>query len=183
MCHGILKTKEQEKTVAAEPAEDAEDAENAEKCYRVGQASSQDCPVRRSINHGVSMLRDQELTYRIRGCIYEVYRQLGYGFLESIYQKALVMELVQAGLEVEVERPVIVTYKGEEVGVFRLDLVVQGRVIVELKAQRQFPLGAEAQVLNYLKATNLKVGLLANFSFPKATVRRIVLENQKYPGE
>ncbi|SFR51276.1 GxxExxY protein [Marinobacter daqiaonensis] len=121
------------------------------------------------------MLKDAELTYRIRGCVYEVYRQLGHGFLESVYQKALVHELTGKGLLVEQEKPVVIRYKGQEIGGFRLDLLVENSVIVELKAQQKLPVGSEAQLMNYLRATNLKVGLLVNFTFPKAVVRRIVL--------
>jgi len=121
-----------------------------------------------------SMLRDEELTYRIRGCVFEVYRQLGHGFLESVYQKALVHELTEKGVSVEEEKPVTINYKGQEIGGFRLDLVVENKVIIELKAQQKLPLGAEAQLMNYLKATGLKTGLLVNFTFPKATIKRIV---------
>ncbi|PAV24431.1 GxxExxY protein [Tamilnaduibacter salinus] len=124
------------------------------------------------------MLRDEELTYRIRGCIYEVYRQLGHGFLESVYQKALVAELGRQGLAVEQEWPVQIFYKGTDVGEFRLDLVVERRVILELKAQKTLPRGAETQLLSYLKARGIKLGLLANFTYPKTYVKRIILEYQ-----
>ena len=124
------------------------------------------------------MLRDEELTYRIRGCVFEVYRQLGHGFLESVYQKALVAELGRQNLKVQEECPVNIYYKGQDVGVFRLDLVVESRVIIELKAQKTMPQGAEAQLMNYLKATGLKLGLLVNFTYPKAQVKIIILENQ-----
>ncbi|WP_404363760.1 GxxExxY protein [Marinobacter sp.] len=122
------------------------------------------------------MLRDEELTYRIRGCIYEVYRQLGHGFLESVYQKALIAELQARGMGVQEELPVNIFYKGQDVGLFKLDLVVENRVVIELKAQKVLPLGAEAQLINYLKATGIKLGLLANFTYPKASVKRVVLE-------
>ncbi|MCH8498138.1 MAG: GxxExxY protein [Marinobacter sp.] len=124
------------------------------------------------------MLRDEELTYRIRGCIFEVYRQLGHGFLESVYQKALITELQSQRLTVQAEHPVTIFYKGQDVGLFRLDLVVENRVIIELKAQKVLPQGAEAQLINYLKATGMKLGLLANFTYPKAFVKRVILENQ-----
>ena len=121
------------------------------------------------------MLKEEELTYRIRGCIFEVYRQLGHGFLESVYRKALAYELERTGLRVEQEKPVDIDYKGMAIGGFRLDLLVEEKVIVELKAQQKLPIGAESQLMNYLKATGLRVGLLANFCFPKASVRRIIL--------
>ena len=121
------------------------------------------------------MLRDKELTYRVRGCVYEVYRQLGHGFLESVYQQALICELTRNGIRTEHEKPIVVNYKGQEIGTFRLDLLVEDSIIVELKAQQKLPLGAEAQLLNYLRATNMRTGLLVNFAFPKASIKRIVL--------
>ena len=121
------------------------------------------------------MLREKELCYRITGCAYEVYRHLGHGFLESVYQKALYQELHNKGLKVQSEQPVTIFYKGVNVGDHRLDLVVEDRVIIELKAQKQIPVSAEPQLINYLKATGKQLGLLVNFTFPKATVKRIVL--------
>lgn len=121
------------------------------------------------------MLKEENLTYRVRGCIYEVYRHLGHGFLEGVYQQALLNELESNGIKVRSEVPVEVIYKGKVVGAHRLDLLVENQLILELKAQQKLPLGAKAQLLNYLKATNLQVGLLVNFTFPKATVERLVL--------
>ncbi|MCK7544307.1 GxxExxY protein [Marinobacter bryozoorum] len=121
------------------------------------------------------MIRDEDLTYRVRGCVYEVYRHLGHGFLESIYQRALLQELERKGLGVESEVPISVRYKGQVIGDCRVDLLVENRIIIELKAQQKLPLGAKAQLLNYLKATGLNLGLLVNFTFPKATIERIVL--------
>lgn len=121
------------------------------------------------------MLKDEELTYKIRGCVFEVYRHLGAGFLESVYQKALARELQQAGLTVASEVPVVIHYKGEPLAEHRLDLLVENSVIIELKAQKTLPLSAEPQLINYLKAAGKELGLLVNFSFPKAVVRRVVL--------
>ena len=121
------------------------------------------------------MLREKELCYRITGCVYEVYRHLGHGFLESVYQKALIAELQSRGLSALSEQPVNILYKGVNVGEHRLDLIVEDRVIVELKAQQKMPISAESQLINYLKATGKELGLLVNFTFPKATVKRIVL--------
>ncbi|PVY70807.1 GxxExxY protein [Tamilnaduibacter salinus] len=101
-----------------------------------------------------------ELTYSIKGAIFEVSRELGYGFLERVYQKALVEELLSRGLSVEQEYPVNVRYKGKEVADFRLDLLVENQVIIELKAQSRMPVGAEAQLINYLRATRFQIGLL-----------------------
>ena len=121
------------------------------------------------------MLKEKELCYEITGCVYEVYRHLGHGFLESIYHKALCQELQSKGLKVQSELPVSIFYKGIKIGDHRLDLLVEDRVIVELKAQKQMPLAAESQLINYLKATGKELGLLVNFTFPKATVKRMVL--------
>ena len=118
---------------------------------------------------------EEELTYKIRGAIFEVYRQLGHGFLEVVYQKALLLELVARGLEVKYEVPLLVHYKGHEVGEFRADLTVENRVLLELKAQLSLHPSTEAQVINYLKATGLNLGLLINFSWPKASIKRIAL--------
>lgn len=120
------------------------------------------------------MLREEKLTYRIQGCVFEVNKHLGHGFLESVYHKALFAELRSAGLHVESEKPVEVRYKGLVVGEYRLDLLVENKVVIELKAQQKLPPGAEAQLLNYLKATNLKIGLLVNFTAPRATIKRII---------
>ncbi|MAK51985.1 MULTISPECIES: GxxExxY protein [Marinobacter] len=121
------------------------------------------------------MLKEKELCYRITGCVYEVYRHLGAGFLESVYQKALIQELQFAGLAVQCEVPVVIHYKGEPIAEHRVDLLVENAVIIELKAQKQMPISAEPQLINYLKATGKELGLLVNFSFPKAVVKRVVL--------
>lgn len=121
------------------------------------------------------MLREKELCYEITGCVYEVYRHLGHGFLEGVYQKALCEELQSKGLEVASELPVTIYYKDVNVGDHRLDLVVEDRVVIELKAQKQMPASAQPQLINYLKATGKQLGLLVNFAYPKATVKRVVL--------
>ncbi|XGA79233.1 GxxExxY protein [Halomonas sp. CH40] len=121
------------------------------------------------------MLKEEELTYRVRGAIFEVSNQLGAGFLESVYQKALAIELSSQGLKVETERPVDIYYKHQLVGKHRLDILVEDRVILELKAQSQMPASAEAQVINYLRATGMPIGLLVNFTYPKVSIKRIVI--------
>ena len=120
------------------------------------------------------MLREEELSYRIRSAVFEVNRVLGAGFLESIYQKALVYELRQSGLQVQEEVPVSVFYKDRVVGEHRMDIVVENSVVLELKAQPKLPISAEPQLINYLKATGMSVGMLVNFTFPKAFIKRIV---------
>lgn len=121
------------------------------------------------------MLKEKELCYKITGCAYEVYRNLGNGFLESVYHKALCHELTLKGLNYASELPVNVVYKGVTVGQHRLDLLVEDKVILELKAQPQLPNSAKPQLINYLKATRREVGLLINFTYPRATVKRIVV--------
>jgi GxxExxY protein len=121
------------------------------------------------------MLLEEELTYRIQGCVFEVNKHLGHGFLESIYHNAMLHELRSAGLAVETEKPVSVLYKGKSVGEHRLDLVVESKVILELKAQSRLNLGAEAQLLNYMKASRIPLGMLINFTAPRATIKRLVL--------
>lgn len=118
---------------------------------------------------------EEELTYKIRGAIYEVYRTLSHGFLESVYQNALLFELSQQGLKASSEVPLPVIYKGQVVGDYRADIIVENKVVLELKAQKQLPVIAEAQLMNYLKATGIKIGLLVNFTHPKATIQRIVM--------
>ena len=121
------------------------------------------------------MLEAEQLTYAIRGCVYEVYRRLGCGFLEKVYERALLVELRLQGLQVESQVPIEVRYKGEIVGEYFADVIVNRSVILELKAQPHVPSACEAQLLNYLNATGMQLGLLVNFAFPKATIKRIVL--------
>jgi GxxExxY protein len=122
----------------------------------------------------VVQLEEEGLTWKVRGCVYDVYRELGHGFLERVYQRALLMELERRGVGAHSNVHIPVEYKGQLVGNFVADIVVEERVVVELKAQRRMPLGTEAQLINYLKASGMRVGLLINFAFPKATVTRIV---------
>lgn len=116
----------------------------------------------------------RELSYRVRGCVFEVYRQLGAGFLEKVYHRALLIELDAAGISAESNHAVSVSYKGHIVGHFVADVVVEDRIVVELKAQPRLPSGAESQLLNYLRATGLRVGFLVNFVHPAASIRRVV---------
>lgn len=121
------------------------------------------------------MLEDEKLTYKIRGCIYDVYRELGAGFLEKVYENSLEIELLNQGLHVEKQYSLAVNYKGTTVGEFVADFVIEDRVILELKAVNKLLPVHEAQLLNYLKVANIKVGLLVNFTYPKAIVKRVVL--------
>jgi len=118
---------------------------------------------------------EKDLVYAINACVFEVYRQLGHGFLEKVYENALVREFQAREIAVEAQVPFSVRYKGVIVGEYCADLVVDDKVIVEVKAVERLHPAHEAQILNYLKATGKKIGLLVNFTHPKATVKRFVL--------
>ena len=115
-----------------------------------------------------------EITYKINGAIFEVNRVLGPGFLEKIYENALIIELKSRGLKAEQQVPIKVAYKDTVVGDHIADIIVEMAVIIELKTVEQLTKLHEAQLLNYLKATGLKVGLLVNFQDTKAEIKRLV---------
>lgn len=114
-----------------------------------------------------------ELTEIIIGCCYEVYNSLGYGFLEKVYENALCVELKQKKIKVEQQKKLTVFYKEEIVGEYIADLIVDDRVVVELKTIEKLAQIHRSQVLNYIKATNKKLGLLINFSPVTVEVKRI----------
>ena len=115
-----------------------------------------------------------DVTEKIIGAAFEVYRSLGYGFLESVYQKAMQVELQSIGPKAEIECPIKVKYKGIIVGEFRADIFVNEVVIVELKTAKNYSSEDEPQLLNELKATGVKVGLLINFGRAKVEFKRMV---------
>ena len=117
--------------------------------------------------------QEDRVTEAIIECIIRVHQTLGAGFLESVYQRALVIELEKRDLGVESEKEVTVFYDQQEVGRHRLDLVVEDKVIVELKTVEELSKAHYAQARSYLKATGLKTGLLVNFAKEKADFRRI----------
>jgi len=120
----------------------------------------------------------RELTEQIIKAFYRVYNTLGYGFLEKVYENALVLELMAGGLRVEQQKRLQVYYENHVVGDYFADLVVEDLVIIELKVADALTLAHEAQLLNYLKATSVEVGLLFNFG-PQATFRRKVFTNSR----
>jgi GxxExxY protein len=122
------------------------------------------------------LLFEQE-TYEIRGAVFEVYREMGCGFLEAVYQECLEKELAKRGVPFIAQQELQILYKGHPLKqIYRPDLVCFDEIIVELKALSKTTPEHQAQVLNYLKATGKQLGLLVNFgSHPKATVERIVL--------
>jgi GxxExxY protein len=113
-----------------------------------------------------------ELTERIIGCAYKVHKELGAGFLEKVYENALRIELEDAGLDVIQQYPVPVNYHGQMIGDFYADLMVEGRVIVELKAIYKLAKEHEVQLVNYLAATGIDNGLLINFGLSVEVKRK-----------
>lgn len=116
-----------------------------------------------------------KLTYAINGAVFEVNRLLGPGFLEKVYENALIVELEKRGLKAENQFPINVSYKGKTVGEYIGDILVEDRVLIELKTVERIDRIHEAQLLNYLKATGLQVGLLVNFKHEEANIKRMVL--------
>lgn len=119
------------------------------------------------------------LSKQVISCAFEVSNQLGAGFLESVYENALCLELQNRDIAHERQKHIEVFYKGHQVGSYVADLLVEGRLLVELKALTGFAGQHEAQLMNYLKATGIKVGLLLNFGTPKVGVRRIVWQYEE----
>lgn len=117
----------------------------------------------------------EDITYKINNAIFEVNRILGAGFLEKIYENALMIELREKGLKVENQVPISVIYKGNRIGEYFADILVEDQIILELKAIESLQKIHQAQILNYLKATGLKIGLLVNFTYPKAEIKRFVM--------
>jgi GxxExxY protein len=125
-----------------------------------------------------SSYKHSELTDTIIGVFYEVYNELGFGFLESVYRKALKLSLEEKELKVEAEVPVPVFFRGINVGDFRADLVVNRLILLELKTAETIVVAHEAQLLNYLRATTLELGLILNFG-PRPQVRRLLFDNAR----
>jgi len=118
--------------------------------------------------------KHKELTGEIINDAHTVHNELGYGFLERVYHKSLFIELSKRGYSVEFEKPIEVRYDNQVVGEFFADLLVENKVVVEVKAADKYANVFEAQLLNYLKATRLEVGLIINFG-PSVEVKRMVL--------
>ena len=123
-------------------------------------------------------LKHSELTDKIIGVFYDVYNELGYGFLESTYAEALAMALDESGLSVAREVPVPVWFRGKKVGQYFADVLVDDVVMLELKAARTLESAHEAQLLHYLRATNVEVGLLLNFGM-RPQFRRLLFDNER----
>jgi GxxExxY protein len=123
-------------------------------------------------------LQHRELTEKIIGLFYDVYNELGFGFLESVYEEAMGIALTDAGLKIQRQYPVPVWFRGRQIGDFKADLLVEEKIILELKAARSMDLAYEKQLLNYLRGTRLEVGLLLNFG-PRAEFRRLAFSNER----
>lgn len=119
-----------------------------------------------------------DLTDIANGAFYRVYNTMGFGFLESVYRNALAIELTKAGVEFDREVPVDAWYDGELVGRFRADFLLEGRVILEVKASQALSPADPKQLLNYLRGSNVEVGLLIHFG-PKPAVKRMLYTNDR----
>ncbi|MBW2250788.1 MAG: GxxExxY protein [Deltaproteobacteria bacterium] len=116
----------------------------------------------------------EELSKKIIGAAIKVHRELGPGFLENIYEEALKIEFSEHNIDYESQKKIKIKYLGTEIGMHRLDLLVEKKIIIELKAVKEFADIHFAQLRSYLKATGLKIGLLLNFSRPTLEIKRIV---------
>ena len=114
----------------------------------------------------------KKLTEKIIGCAYRVYNRMGFGFLESVYEKCMLIELNKAGLNADSQKPIKVYYDNEVVGDFVADIIVNDTIILELKSVRRIIRAHEVQLVNYLVATRRPVGLLLNFGERKVDVKR-----------
>jgi GxxExxY protein len=126
-----------------------------------------------SVESGLALMHGS-ITREIIGAFYDAYNELGHGFLEAVYQRAMPVLLAERGLRTEIERPILIHFHGVNIGAYRADLIVESRVVVECKvATRILPLH-EAQLLHYLKATGINVGLILNFG-SQPGMRRMLL--------
>ena len=123
-------------------------------------------------------LLHSDITEQVIGAFFEIYRGFGYGFQELVYANALAIELGLRGLEVAREAPTQIHWKGHPVGIYRIDLLVSGAVIVEAKTVEKIGPAHERQLMNYLRATNIEVGLLLNFG-PESSYKRLVYSNDR----
>ena len=123
-------------------------------------------------------LKYADVTEKIIGIFYDVYNELGYGFLESVYEESLVIALRQEGLMVKRQVPVPVWFRNQKVGEFRADVTVEECVLLELKCAKGLDPAHEAQVLHYLRSTDIEVGLLLNFGL-RPQFRRLLFDNER----
>ena len=123
-------------------------------------------------------MKHSDLTAKIIQAAYKVHNTLGFGFLEKIYQNALLIEILKSGLKAEKEKPIKVIYEDQLVGDYAADIIVEDKVILELKAVKDLHPAHEAQLVNYLKATGIEIGLLINFG-ESVVVKRKILDSKR----
>ena len=128
-------------------------------------------------------MKVDDITYKVRAAVFEVNHEMGSGFLEKVYENSMMVELRRQGLKAKAQVPLEVRYKGEVVGEYQADILVEDQVLVELKAVERLQSVHEAQILNYLKATGIRVGLLVNFRYPKAEIKRYVFDPKENPAD
>ncbi|MCP5101505.1 MAG: GxxExxY protein [Chloroflexi bacterium] len=121
-----------------------------------------------------------ELSEKIIGCAYRVYNEMGFGFLESVYEKCLMIELKKAGINAQAQHPIKVIYDGEIVGNFLADIIVEDVIVLELESVRRLIKAHEVQLVNYLIATQKDVGLLINFGGSRVEIKRKVRRLPEY---
>jgi len=123
-------------------------------------------------------LKHAALTERIIKIFYQVYNELGFGFLEAVYENAMAIALIEAGIKVAQQAPIAVYFRGRQVGDYRCDLLVEDKVILELKAVKAITPEHQAQALHYLRATEIEVALILNFG-EKPDFKRQVFDNER----
>ena len=136
--------------------------------------------------HGLTQMNtDKDLKYKeisdkILKAFYKVYNVFGYGFLEKIYEKSLMIELKKLGLKCVNQHPIAVYYEGEIIGNYIADIIVEGKILIELKSVKTLTIQDESQLLNYLSCTEIEIGLLLNFG-PKPQTKRKIFDNERKP--
>jgi len=153
----------------------AADGRRRRRLFCSADLAEQKGAIRLAAERAQCYLNVNDITYAINGAVFEVNRLLGPGFLEKVYENALMVELKKRGLKARSQVPIEVSYKGKMVGEYIGDILVEDKVLVELKTVEQLNKIHEAQLLNYLKATGFQVGLLVNFKHEKAEIKRMVL--------
>jgi GxxExxY protein len=125
---------------------------------------------------------DEQLTGQIIQAFYKVYNTLGHGFIESVYHNSMIVEFVNSGISIETEKPIAVYYQDRVVGAFSADLVIESKVILELKSKEALHPAHEAQLTNYLRATDIELGFLFNFGKQAEFKRKYFSNAKKHRG-
>jgi len=146
------------------------DEQDIQDCFLLVYPEYPEYPCKKKVT---SMLLHQEITREVIGCCFEVINELGAGFLESVYENALLIALQEKGIYVEAQVPLNVFFREHNVGHFIADIIVERVVLLELKAVKELLPIHQAQVINYLKATGLEVGLLINFGSARLEHKRL----------